>query len=139
MPDTGCYLFICSMTEAPLSNKSVLIVDDSEIVRNSLSDLLHSLFPLDGIYMANDGDEAISKVRTHQPSLVIMDIRMRPVNGVMALLTLRKQQPDLPVVIYTNYAYDNFRTMCRRFGANEFIDKSGDVNLLLEAIHAHLN
>jgi DNA-binding NarL/FixJ family response regulator len=127
------------MTEAPLLSQSVLIVDDSEIVRNSLSDLLRSLFQLEKIYIATDGDEAISKIRTYHPSLVIMDIRMRPVNGLMALLTLRKQQPDLPVVIYTNYAYDNFRAMCRRFGANEFIDKSGDVSVLLEAISAHLN
>ena len=127
------------MTEAPPENKSVLIVDDSEIVRNSLSDLLRSLFPLQRIDLATDGDEAIAKVRAHRPSLVIMDIRMRPVNGVIALLTLRKHQPDLPIVIYTNYAYDNFRAMCQRFGANEFVDKGGDVNQLIEAIRVNLN
>jgi DNA-binding NarL/FixJ family response regulator len=127
------------MTEAPLQSKSVLIVDDSAIVRNALSDMLRSLFPLKNIHIASDGDDALSKVRAFQPNLVIMDIRMQPMNGIVALLTLRRLEPLLPVVIYTNYAYENFRKICERYGANGFFNKGGDVALLLEAIRPHLN
>ncbi|MBI5267739.1 MAG: response regulator, partial [candidate division Zixibacteria bacterium] len=63
------------MTET--KNKSILIVDDEEIIRDFLSEVLENY----DLAVATDGDEAIEKLGTRHFDLVITDLRMPRVSG----------------------------------------------------------
>src|SRR6202167_6836526 len=82
---------------------SVLIADDSEVMRKANRVRLEA----GGVYTvleASDGLEAIAKVMTEKPNLVILDIVMTRLNGLETLKELRKLQPKLPIIVHTHYA-----------------------------------
>jgi CheY-like chemotaxis protein len=82
---------------------SVLIADDSEVMRRAIRAQLIAN-GIESVSEAADGFEAIAKVLTENPSLIILDIVMTGLNGLETLKELRKLRPDLPVIVHTHYA-----------------------------------
>lgn len=82
---------------------SVLIADDSPVMRRAIRAQLEAS-GIDTIHEAEDGFEAIAKVMTVKPDLVILDIAMVRLNGLDTMKELRKLRPDLPVILHTQYA-----------------------------------
>jgi len=82
---------------------SVLIADDSEVMRKAIRVRLEA-GGVDTVLEASDGLEAIAKVMTEKPNLVILDIVMTRLNGLETLKELRKLQPKLPIIVHTHYA-----------------------------------
>lgn len=81
---------------------SVLIADDSEVMRKAIRVRLEA----GGVTVleASDGFEAIAKVMTEKPNVVILDIVMTGLNGLETLKELRKLRPKLPIILHTHYA-----------------------------------
>jgi CheY-like chemotaxis protein len=111
---------------------SVLIVDDSDEVREVLSFLLeHSGYLAD---TAAGADEALTKLRANPPSVIVLDLMMPDVDG----FDFRRAQladeaiRDIPVVLYSA-AFD-LRAMALRMKAAGFAAKTGEVGALLSAI-----
>lgn len=88
----------------PLLNEPhILIVDDEDSVRLALA----RWFGLRGFVVteAVDGQDAVDRVRSGGPfDLIIMDLEMPRLHGLEAMDTIRKEQPDLPVVVLSGYA-----------------------------------
>ena len=82
---------------------SVLIADDSEVMRKAIRVRLEA-GGVDTVLEASDGLEAIAKVMTEKPNVVILDIVMTRLNGLETLKELRKLQPKLPIIVHTHYA-----------------------------------
>lgn len=82
---------------------SVLIADDSEVMRRAIRTLLIAN-GVESVSEAADGFEAIAKVLTEKPNLVVLDIVMTGLNGLETLKELRKLRPGLPVIVHTHYA-----------------------------------
>jgi two-component system nitrate/nitrite response regulator NarL len=83
--------------------RTVLIVDDSPIVRRTLCSALQS----DGFAVceeANDGQEAIDLAEKLSPDLIILDLSMPVMNGLQAAPVLRKLVPKSPIILYTLHA-----------------------------------
>lgn len=106
-----------------MSAKKVLVVDDSQMIRNSLSKILreHGL----GISEASNGEEALKILDSEKIDLVICDLNM-PVKGGMELLAesfaLRKER-DIPIVMLTTDGRPEFIEQARDLGANGWIVK----------------
>ena len=68
----------------------VLVVDDHQLVRVGTSRLLDDVDSLDVVDNAENGEEAIEKVRSLDPDLVLMDIQMPVMSGLDATLKIRQ-------------------------------------------------
>ena len=98
----------------------ILIVDDQPCVREILSEELI----LEGYRVATAGDaESISgHLRFSRPDLVLLDLYLDGCNGIGVLGDIKRQHPDLPVIIFT--AYDSYREDPRLSQADGYIIKS---------------
>ena len=83
--------------------KKILLVDDHNIVRQGLRNLIELESDLEVAGEAASGLEAIKLVRANQYDAVVMDIAMPDKNGVDTLHDLRHVAPDLPVLILSGY------------------------------------
>jgi DNA-binding NarL/FixJ family response regulator len=76
----------------------VLLVDDHLMFRQGLRSLLQSYPDIDVIAEASDGEEAVSKVATHQPAVVVMDISMPKMDGVAATRLVKSRHSHVTVL-----------------------------------------
>jgi DNA-binding NarL/FixJ family response regulator len=111
---------------------NVLIVDDSATSREGLKALLSTFKHVEVVGEASDGREAIDKVRTHRPDVVLMDVHMPVMDGLEATRLIKRNWPDCRVVILTVYSH-RFRDAIAA-GADDFVGKGEPHDRLLAAI-----
>ncbi|MDO8835427.1 MAG: sigma-54 dependent transcriptional regulator [Vicinamibacterales bacterium] len=115
----------------------VLVVDDEEIVRESLSGwLMNDGYTLD---TAPDGPTAIEMVKRDRWSVMLVDLKMPGMDGLHVLETARKIQPDTAVVIMTAYATVETAVEAMKIGAYDYLVKPFDpeeLSLMMEKIVA---
>jgi chemotaxis response regulator CheB len=80
---------------------SILIADDSEVIRRTLRNLIGGFSDMKVCGEAENGKEAIGKAHHLKPDLVVMDFSMPIMNGLDADSHLRKQSPKIPIVMLT--------------------------------------
>jgi CheY-like chemotaxis protein len=102
----------------------ILVVDDVPVVRRTIRNLLVSHF-LDVCGEAEDGKEAIEKVKQLQPDLVLLDINMPKLNGIQAASEIRRLSPATKI-LFLSVQECSAEAMCaiRVLGADGFVDKS---------------
>lgn len=111
----------------------ILIVDDNPGVRQLLYDILSDIGH--EVIMASDGLEAIAKVRERVPALILMDVKMPGLNGIDALLEIRKYAPVVPVIMITAYTEQNMVTNAKKSGLIEYyLSKPFDLDELRQLV-----
>jgi two-component system response regulator AtoC len=102
----------------------ILVVDDEEIVRESLAGWLDK----DGytVEQAADGPSALARLRLQPFSIVITDLKMPGMDGLTVLAEARKLQPDLAVVIMTAFATVDSAVTAMKQGAFDYLVKPFD-------------
>lgn len=114
----------------------VLIVDDQPVVR---AGVVRILGPDDGFEVVaecEDGDQVLDAVAAHAPDLVLMDVRMRRVDGVTAIRLLRASSDRPPVLVLTTFDDDDALWGALDAGAAGFILKDAPAEDLLGAARA---
>lgn len=107
----------------------VLVVDDDRRMVRTLCDIL----TVRG-YTAREAysaEEAVDKVRDYRFDCVLMDIRMPGTDGISALQLIKKQAPDLPVVLMSAYATEEQTSEAKRQGAYAVLAKPFDIQMVL--------
>ena len=112
----------------------LLLVDDSALIRVSLSDLLSSIDGLDTISTATTLAEAIESVRSNKPTFAIVDLHLPDGNAADALGTMKQLAPDMQIAVLTNDASAFNRKRCMRSGADWFFDKSTEFEEVIELV-----
>lgn len=112
----------------------VLIVDDQEIIRQSLELMLSSKVNIDVVGVAVDGRDAIDKVRKTRPDIVLLDIRMPGMDGIEAMKIIKEFCPDTKVLILTTFDDDEYIYESLKHGANGFLLKGVSIDELVKAI-----
>ncbi|MFA9557863.1 response regulator [Evansella sp. AB-rgal1] len=109
--------------------KSILIVDDDHTVINGL--LEHVPWGQLGLVIqdtANDGQEAIEKIRKKQPDIVITDIYMPKINGLELIKKIHTEFPTINMIIHSGYDdFDNARE-AMKYGVKHFLLKPAIVS-----------
>ena len=120
-----------------MTKKKILIVDDEEIMRGFLCDLLEdSGYEVD---QSRSGEEALEFIKQKKYDLVITDIKMQGKDGYDVLKEVKKIYPDIKVLLMTGYALDEDGVSSISKGANGFILKPFDINSIREITHRLLN
>lgn len=102
----------------------VLVVDDSAIVGERLASILSEFIEVELLDQVKNGIEAVERIRTLKPDVVILDIGLPGRNGMEILEEVKRQESAPFVVILTNYPYPQYQQRCAEAGADFFFDKS---------------
>jgi DNA-binding NarL/FixJ family response regulator len=118
-------------------NTRILLADDHTLVRAGLRILLSTLPGVDVIGEANDGGEAIKLVGELKPDVVLMDIAMKPVNGLDAAARINVKFPDVRILILSMHANEEYVLQALRAGASGYLLKeaaTAELGLALAAV-----
>lgn len=91
--------------------------------------------------VGNDGAEALPLYKEHNPDVLLMDIRMKGMNGTDALAELVKEYPDAKVLFLTTFVDDEYIVKALELGAKGYIVKQNYENIVpaLKAVHSGQN
>ncbi|GLI33237.1 response regulator [Desulforhabdus amnigena] len=101
----------------------ILIAEDNEILRKSLLDWINVSFPCCDVLEARDGEEAVLVALGKLPDVVVMDIALPKMNGIEATRKIKKETPDIRVVVLTIHEASQYRTDAVTAGADAYILK----------------
>jgi len=118
--------------------KTVLIVDDNEIIRRGLRELFTAEPDFDVCGEAENGREAIEKAQELHPGLIVLDLSMPVMNGIDAARVLRKLMPTLPLIIFSEYGDALSEAEARSAGVSALVSKSEHVSVLVAKARALL-
>lgn len=118
--------------------KRVLLVDDQPLVRAGLQRILASEEDLDIVGEAGDGGEALAFLRDNSVDIVVMDIRMRGIDGIEATRQVRDQDGP-PVLVLTTFDDDEILWGAIDAGAAGFILKEATAEDLIRATRTVAN
>ena len=118
----------------------VLIVDDHPVVRLGLRTMLRSEEKIAATGMAASAREAWLEVERTPYDVVLMDMRMPEIEGAEAIAELRRIQPDIRILVLSNYEEDEYILRALRAGAMGYLLKSAPQAQIVQALQTvHAN
>ncbi len=118
----------------PLKKLNLLLVDDSITILTRMKELLSEIKYVKSIEIATNGVEAYSAIFKKQPHLVLLDINMPHKNGIELLKEIKQNFPEVKVMMITNQSVEYYKPICIEMGAEYFLDKSTEFELIPEII-----
>jgi len=110
---------------------TILVCDDEEGLRESFKLVLEEFYD---VRFAINGLEAIEKLKTFTPDLMLLDIKMPKLHGMEILKQIKKLKPRLPVIIVTGYQSVEMAQEALKNGAADYIPKPFESKQLLKII-----
>ncbi len=114
----------------------VMITDDHLIVREGLRLILETAEDVEVVGEAVDGAECLELAKQLNPQVILMDLQMPRMDGVTAIERLRKDFPEIAIVILTTYNEDDLMIRGLQAGARGYLLKDSSRESLLDTIHA---
>ena len=110
----------------------VLLADDQELIRQSLSFVMSRQEDIEMVGTAANGREALELVEEKQPDVVLLDIRMPEMDGVECTRRIKQEFPGIKVIILTTF--DDYVFDALRYGASGYLLKGVSVDGLTNAV-----
>jgi DNA-binding NarL/FixJ family response regulator len=117
----------------------ILIVDDQELFRDSLSIIMKSSDEIEVTGAVASVDEALASIRETMPDAVLMDIRMPGKDGVEGTRLIKNRYPNVKVIVLTTFDDDEYVYGALKYGASGYLLKGCSKAELKEAIHLALS
>ena len=117
----------------------VMITDDHPIYRQAAAAALQCQENIVVVGFCSSGPEAIEKVPEYKPDLVLMDIRMQPMDGIETTSRIKELYPDLKVIGFSLETRPEVATKMLNAGASGYVTKSSPRVEICEAINHVLN
>ncbi|MHB0798786.1 response regulator transcription factor [Bacillus thuringiensis] len=114
----------------------VLLVDDHTVVLKGLAFFLSTQEDLELVGEANNGKEALVKVGETNPDVILMDLYMPEMDGVEATAHIKKEYPNVKVIVLTSFSDQAHVLPALRAGASGYILKDVEPDQLVEAIRS---
>lgn len=127
---------VISRDENGVRNKTdkVLVADDHPIVRQGVKDILQDNLNMHVVGEARTGREAIELARALRPDIVIIDISMPEINGIEAVLEIKKLLDKAIIVVYSMYSNREYVDLLLNAGIAAYILKEDSLTDLIHAI-----
>lgn len=110
----------------------VLVIDDSELVRDFLTDVLSEAGH--EVIEAENGTQGLEAFQQKKPDCVLLDVIMPDIDGLEVLRLIRQESSDLPVLVMTGDDPGWARRTCSNYGATGFLSKVLDTDALVETV-----
>lgn len=117
---------------------NIIIVDDDNLVSLSLKTILEASGEITVLDLGKNGKEAVDLYETHQPDILLMDIRMDTMTGLEAAALILQKHPDAKILFLTTFSDDEYIIRALHLGAKGYILKQ-DFESLLPALKAVFN
>ena len=116
----------------------VLLVDDLEMFHEYIGLLMKNT---SGFISAYNGQEGVEAARLEHPDLILMDLRMPILDGFESIKQLKSdpETKEIPIVAVTAQAMEQDRKLSLDLGANGFVTKPVDLNLLRQEVERVLS
>jgi hemolysin D len=114
----------------------ILIVDDQNFVRNFLQHILEAEPNFQIVGTANNGQDAIKKVASLKPDLVLIDLEMPEMDGVTATGIIARKYPQCKILILTSYKDSEHLQKALHAGANGYLLKDCSPQEILHAVYS---
>ena len=122
-----------------MSLKKILIVDDE-------ADLVETVrFPLEmegfNVLVSYNGEDALNQARKEKPDLIILDLMLPKLDGykVCRLLKFDEKYKHIPILMLTAKTQEKDKILGMETGADEYITKPFEMDVLMEKVKAYLN
>jgi len=113
----------------------IVLADDHELVRSGLIKLLETYKDLAIVGEAGDGLEAVEKTKKLNPDVLIIDLSMPKLSGIEATKIVRKECPNVAVLVLTMHHNEEYVYQIFKSGAGGYILKEAGKEELANAIH----
>jgi two-component system response regulator NreC len=117
-----------------MSKISLILADDHAVVRSGLRMLLEAQPDMEIRAEAESGQEAVSKVRSLRPDVILMDIQMPDLNGIEATKQIKKFAPETAVLALTMHEDEQYFFEMLQAGASGYLPKRAAPDELVTAI-----
>jgi len=117
----------------------LLLADDQDILTEGLKLLLGAEEDIEIVGTANNGKKAYDLCRIRKPDLVLMDIQMPEVNGVEATAMIKKDFPQIKIIVLTTFNDDEYIFDALKNGASGYMLKDASPMEILEAVRTVFN
>lgn len=111
---------------------NILIVDDSQLIRLRLKELLLESVINGRVWEAGSCSEAMSVFRSSFADLVLLDLRLRGENGLTLIRPFKVINPEVKIVMLTNFPDELYRNKSIELGADFFFSKLTETELALD-------
>ena len=112
----------------------VMIVDDQVILAEGIKSVLETDETLTVTALAFDGFDALEKMKTNVPDVVLMDVRMPNMNGVVATQRVKTEYPNVKVIILTTFDDSDYILSAINNGASGYLLKDIGGAALIDAV-----
>ena len=112
----------------------ILLVDDHPVVRQGIRQILTEAFRLVEVGEADNAAEALTDVRSGDWDVVVLDLTMPGVSGFELLRDLRRERPQLPILVLSMHPADQFARRTMNAGASGYLTKHSGPTELVRAI-----
>lgn len=116
---------------------TILVTDDEKSIRNSLRDILE--FEDYQVLEAENGEEVFDLLGDHSIDLMLLDIKMKGMDGMEILSKLKEQNRHFPVIMISGHGNIEIAVEATKKGAFDFIEKPPDLNRLLVSVRNALD
>ncbi|MEW5773243.1 MAG: response regulator [Thermodesulfobacteriota bacterium] len=110
----------------------LLLVDDEENFVKTLAERLEIRGLKPEVVLS--GEEAMDFMDKSVPDVIVLDLRMPGIDGMEVLRRVKKQKPDIQVIILTGHGTDKDQAEAMRIGAFEYLKKPVDIDALIFSI-----
>lgn len=114
---------------------SILIADDHSMIREGLKQLIELEEELKVIGLANDGKEAIDKIKMLHPDVLLLDVNMPVLNGIDTLAEIKRENLDVKVIMLTIHNEGEYLIRAVELGCDGYILKESSSDELKKAIY----
>jgi NarL family two-component system response regulator LiaR len=112
----------------------VLLVDDHNVVRSGLGAFLHAFDDLELVGEASSGREAIRKVESLEPDVILMDLKMPEMDGAETTERIKEKFPEIEVIALTSFKEKDLVKRAMEAGAIGYLLKNVSADELADAI-----
>src|SRR6266581_1551918 len=112
----------------------ILSVDDHPVLQQGIAAMIHSQPDMELVAEARNGREAAERFREHHPDVTLMDLRLPDMNGIDAIIAIRKEFPDARIIVLTTFEGDAEIQRALEAGARAYLLKSMTPRELLDGI-----
>lgn len=116
----------------------ILVVEDSEVEKGIIVEMLKSL-QYEDVLQAKDYDEAMAYIKADTPDLVILDVLMPKKDGLDTLAEIKKENPDIKVIMLTSLDQEKVKRYAENLGAGAYLLKPFEPTVLDRTISEVMN